>query len=147
MDTSFKKTLFGFNKDEVNTYVEKVLGEFNAKIKHLEEENSMLKKENGELTKKYEALNSEREKILKEKDLIAQAIINANEKAELIVEEARIRAVDERNTVHGLVEAEKEKLVDMKERIRFLQETVSQTLRAHEGQLKNIVDKDDEREE
>ena len=146
MEKGFKKTLFGFNKADVNSYVAKMLDEFDAKIKQLENENSRLKRDNEEIVSKYETLCSEREKILKDKERIAEAIINANEKAEIIVEQAKQKAIEERNMVHELVESEKEKLVDIKERIRLLSKTVSDTLKVHEDQLNNIVENDDERE-
>ena len=63
----FGTSLFGFKKADVNAYLERVIREFDKRLKELEAENSELKSQNNELRSKYEQLSQEADSIVKEK--------------------------------------------------------------------------------
>ena len=59
-------------------------------------------------------------------------------------EEARLKAIDERNKIQEITEKEKEKLVDIKEEIRTLKTVITNTLKKFEVQLDSIVNESSE---
>jgi cell division septum initiation protein DivIVA len=91
----FGNSLFGFNKQNVNSYIENLIKEFENKIKGYEAEIDRLANENRELREKYEKLAAEEERIYQEKERIAEALLHAQEKAQLIIEEAMVKAKEE----------------------------------------------------
>jgi len=136
----FGNTLFGFSKQDVNSYIENLIKDFENKIKGYEAEIDRLTNENRELRQKYEKIAAEEERIYQEKERIAEVLLQAQKNAQLMIEEARIKAIEERNKIQEITEKEKEKLVDIKEQIRTLKMVVTNTLKKYEAQLDGIVD-------
>ena len=146
----FGNALFGFNKHDVNSYIESFIKDFENKIKEYEEEILRLTNENKEIKFKYEQISEKEGKINEEKERIAEVLIKAQEKAQLMVEDAKKKAIEERNKIQELTEQEKEKLIDIKEQIRMLKKTITGTLKKFEVQLGGIIqetEKNDSSEE
>lgn len=140
----FRTALNGFNKDDVNTYIEKMLQEFENNLKVREEEIVRLKNENNELRTKYNELSQKADQINEDRERIADVLIKAEEKAQLVVEEAKIRANEEKNKIEEIIEEEKEKLVDIKEEIRILRRSIVATLKKYDSQLGEIIAEEDQ---
>ena len=136
----FGNTLFGFNKHDVNSYIENLLKDFENKVKEHEVEIARLSNENKELRCKYEQILTKEEKTNQEKERIAEVLIKAQEKAQLMIEDAKTKAIEERNKIQEITEQEKEKLVDIKEEIRILKKSITGTLKKYEVQLGGIID-------
>lgn len=141
----FGTSLFGFKKSDVNLYIEKILREFDEKLKGKDEEINSLKNQGKELKVKLEEFIQKSDQINEDKTKIVEVLIKAQEKADMIVEEAKIQAVEEKKKLEGMVEEEKEKLVDMKAELKVLKSEVISTLKKYEGHLSEIIsDKDGE---
>jgi cell division initiation protein len=134
------KFMGGFKKSDVNVYIEKMLAEFDEKMEKKDLEIASLTNElrrerikNEEILKKADEINEDRNKI-------ANVLIRAQEKAELIMEEAREQAVEEKKNLDAMVEQEKEKLVDAKAELRALKGNVIETLKKFDEELENLIE-------
>ena len=136
----------GFNKADVNTYIEKILREFDDKLKEKEDEIVVLNNQSKEYRVKYEELLKRADQINEDRAKIASVLIRAQEKAELMVEDARIEAIEEKKKLEDVIEREKERLVDIRQEMKALKGEVVSTLKKYESQLGNFI-KDDEDEE
>lgn len=136
----FRNSLFGFNRSDVNTYIEKMLKEFDDKLKEKEDEIASLKSNNKEIRIRYEDLARKSDEINEDRAKIADVLIKAQEKGQVMIEEARHQAIDEKKKLEELVENEKEKLVDIKKELKLLKSEVVSTLKKYEGQLSDIIE-------
>lgn len=139
----FGTSMFGFAKSDVNSYIEKMLREFDEKLKNKDDEIGALKNQLKEVRFKYDELKRNAEQINEDRSKIASILLKAQEKAEEMLEEAKKQALDEKKKLEHLVEEEREKLVDVKGELKTLKSEVVKTLKKYEGQL-NSITKDDE---
>jgi predicted ribosome quality control (RQC) complex YloA/Tae2 family protein len=139
----FRTSLFGFKKSDINSYFEKILKEFDDKLKQKDDEISDLKNQSREYKNKYEELLKKADQINEDRAKIADVLIKAQEKAEIMLDEAKTEATEEKRKIEIAIEQEKEKLVDIKEEIKVLKAEVVNTLKKYEGQLNEIIDSDE----
>jgi hypothetical protein len=135
----FGTSLFGFKKGDVNKYIELMLKEFDEKLKEKNEEINSLKNHNKEIKAKLDDFIQKSDQINEDRSKIAEVLIKAQEKADMIVEDARIQAIDEKKKLEEMIENEKEKLVDMKAEIKILKAEVISTLKKYEGNLSEMI--------
>jgi len=110
----FGIAFLGFDKKDVTSYIDKIVKEYEGKFREKDNEiytlsnvNNMLKEENNKLLKKLNEIEIGKERI-------ASVLIKANEKADLIMEEAKRRAETEKKEIEGQIEKEKLKLNNIK---------------------------------
>ncbi|RCX17949.1 cell division initiation protein [Anaerobacterium chartisolvens] len=137
----FRTSILGFKRTDVNTYIEKILKEFDDKLQEKDEQISAfvnqikdMKLRYGELAQKADQVNDDRAKI-------GDVLIKAQEKADLIIEDAKNKAMEEKRRIEVVIEQEREKLVDLKSEIRFLKSELTSTLKKYENQLNNMLEK------
>lgn len=135
----FSTSLFGFKKKDVNSYLEKMNKEYEEKIRYKEKEIADIKAQYRDIKSKYDELNTCFEQLQEDREKIANAFITAHEKAETIIDEARQQAILEKKTLEQQVEAEKEKLVDIKQELKVLKVEVVDKLKKYEGELSYII--------
>lgn len=135
----FGTSLFGFRKTDVNAYIEKILGEFDSRLREKEDEITALKAQNREIRLKHEELLKKTDLIVEDRTKIADVLIKAQEKAEQLLEDARREALAEKKRLEEEIEQEKEKLVDIKREVKLLKSGLISTLRNYDSQLDNLV--------
>jgi archaellum component FlaC len=135
----FRTSLFGFGKSDVNLYIEKILKEFDDKLKAKDEEIADLKEQVKDIKSKYDDLVSKADMINEDRSKIAEVLIKAQEKAEIILEDARAEALEEKKKLEETIEAEKEKLVDIKRELNILKTEAINALKKYESQLSGII--------
>jgi len=140
----FRLSIRGFNKEDVNKYIESVIDDFERKLKEKDDEISALREENSQLRMKYEELLKKEQQINEERARVADVLIKAEEKAQMIIKEAEERANEERLKIEEIIEKEKEKLVDIKEEIRALRKGITFTLKKYNEQLEDILGEQEE---
>lgn len=128
----------GFKKSDVNSYIEKMLGEFNEKLKEKDDEIEALKIESRDYRAKYEELHSISDQIIEDRNKIAEVLIKAQEKADMMLVDAREEALGERRSLEDSIEKEKERLVDIRQEMKALKEEIACTLRKFETQLDTL---------
>lgn len=135
----FKTSPFGFNKSDVNSYIEKMLREFEDKLKQKDEEISILTSQIRDIKAKYEEFTVQSNQIREDREKIVAVLVKAQEQAQSILEEARKQSLEERKKLEEINEREKEKIVDMKEKVKYLRGEVVDTLRGFEESLSTVV--------
>lgn len=140
----FRNSLFGFNKVDVNAYIEKLLREFDDKLKEKDDEVASLKNQNRDLKQKYEELFKKADQINEDREKIASVLIRAQEQAQAMLQEARMEALDEKKKLEETIECEKEKLVDIRQELKSLKSEVVNTLKKYDEQLGEIINEDQE---
>lgn len=138
----FGTSLFGFKKVDVNTYIEKLLREFDDKLKEKDEEIAALKNQNREFKQKYEDLFKKADQINEDRERIASVLIKAQQQAQSMLLEARQEALEEKRKLEETIEIEKEKLVDIRQELKTLKSEVVNTLKKYEAQLGGIINEE-----
>ncbi len=137
----------GFKKTDVNAYIEKILGEFDIKLKEKDDEISQLKSQNKDVRTRYEELLTKADQINEDRAKISEVLIKAQEKADMMMETARQEALEEKRLLEDAIEQDKEKLVDIRQEIKSLKGEIVSTLKKYEAQLVTIVQDNEEDEE
>lgn len=138
----FGTSLFGFKKVDVNTYIEKLLREFDDKLKEKDDEIAALKNQNREFKQKYEELFKKADQINEDRERIASVLIKAQQQAQSMLQEARQEALEEKKKLEETIEIEKEKLVDIRQELKTLKSEVVNTLKKYEAQLGGIINEE-----
>ncbi len=137
----------GFKKADVNTYIEKILREFDDKLKEKEDEIAQLRNQNKDIKARYDELLNNANQVAEDRVKISEVLIKAQEQAGLIVENARNEAIDEKRQLEQTIEKDKEKLVDIRQDIKALKNEIVSTLRRYEAQLVDIIGVDEKSDE
>lgn len=135
----FGASLFGFKKSDVNNYIERILEEFDSRLKEKDKELDRLREKNREITLKYDELSQKASLIEESREKIAGVLIKAEEKAESMLVEAQEKAMEEKARIEKLVEEEKEKLIDVKRELKVLKEDAVNTLNKYQTQMQQII--------
>lgn len=137
----FGTALFlGFKKLDVNSYIEKMLREFDDKLKDKDNEIDQLKNQTRDLKQKYEDALKHFNEVSDDRAKIGDVLIKAQEKAELMLQEAKLKADEEKKKLDEVIEQEKKKLTDIKGEVKLLKEVITNTLHKYQGDLEEIVD-------
>jgi len=134
----------GFKKADVNAYIEKILGEFDDKLKEKDDEIASLKLQGKDTRTKYEELQKRSDQINEDRAKIAEVLIKAQEKADLMLENARLEALEEKRQLEETIEHDKEKLVDIRQEVKSLKGEIVDMLRKYESQLGEVVRDEEE---
>jgi cell division initiation protein len=142
--TSF---LGGFKKSDVNSYIEQLVEQHSAEVKANEKEIENLKNQCKEYRLKYEELLNKSSQIEEDRAKIADVLIKAQEKAERMVEDARIEALEEKKKLEDTIEREREKLVDIRQQIKTLKSEFVSALKRYDSQLGSFIDESEGEDE
>jgi cell division initiation protein len=134
----FGSSPFGFNKSDVNAYIEKILQEFDQRLKEKDDEISNLKLQIREMKTRYESTSQDSQILSKEKERIAGALIKAQEKADAIIEEARARAAEEKARLEQALETERERIIDIKRDIKSIKAQVVEMLTKYQSLVNEV---------
>jgi cell division initiation protein len=131
--------MFGFRKADVNAYIEKILGEFDSKLKEKDDELASVKAQNRDIKTKHDELLKKADQINEDRAKIADVLIKAQEKAEQLLDDARSEALAEKKRLEEDIEREREKLVDIKQDVKRMRSEVAETLKRYDSQLVELV--------
>lgn len=134
-EKKFGTSMFGFKRADVNAYIERIIREFDQRLKEKDDENSALKSQLKELKQKYDQLSHDTEALMRDKEKIAGVLLQAQETAEMMMAEAKDKAIKEKNRLSELLESEREKFVDMRRELKELRKQIHDMLLKYEQQL------------
>ena len=117
----FRGALFGYNKKDVQKYVEEISSNFYAQINEL-------KAEIDKLNSRKSEIDIQREEIEKKKAAISEAIISAQEQGEKIVAAAREKADLEYKEAQQNIADENQKLIKIRREILNIRRSAIKTL-------------------
>lgn len=137
-EKKFGSSAFGFNKSDVNAYIEKIIHEFDQRLKEKDDEISNLKLQIREMKTRYESNTQDSQIISKEKERIASALIQAQEKADAIMEDAKARAAEEKTRLEQTLESEREHIIDIKRDVKNIKTQVVDMLLKYQSLLSEV---------
>lgn len=145
-EKKFGSSVFGFNKSDVNAYIEKIIHEFDQRLKEKDDEISNLKLQIREMKTRYESASQSSQNLTKDKERIASALIQAQEKADTILEQAKARAEEERMVLDRALEGEREQIIDIKRDIKTIRSQVADMLSKYQTILNDVDNYIEEKE-
>ena len=138
-EKKFGSSMFGFKRADVNAYIERIIREFDHRLREKDEEIANFKLRFNELQAKYDQLYQNAEYLIKEKEKIAGVLLQAQEKAETMMVEAQDKALKEKVRLDHTLETEREKIVDIKRDLKSLKSHISEILTNFESELNSAI--------
>jgi len=134
-EKKFRSGMSGYNKDDVNEYIERILSEFDSRLKEKDDEISSLKLQLRDIRNKLDVAGTDAGSIAKDREKISLVLIQAQQKADSMLDEARSEAEKERLRLENLLESHRESLIDIKRDIRDMKSHVADLLAKYATQL------------
>lgn len=136
-DKKFTSEMFGYSKKEVEEYIKDLKADYEGRLQVEKAEVNRLSNEITIIRKKLERYDSE---YLQKQEKVANALITAEDQSKAIVESARQEAINEKNRIEALIEAEKEKLLDIKKEVIELKERTVQVLEKYNSTMSELLE-------
>ena len=138
MDENISKGLFGLNKKEVESYIAEIKKDYEQELRKQNQELLSMKSENTKLNDRINQLLSDRKEIEEAKKNISDVLFKAEQQAKQIIEDAKSKAIEERQEIDAQIEAEKEKLIDAKIELAMLKDKAKEVMTRFADDLTNL---------
>ena len=122
MEENISKGLFGLKRTDVENYIADLKKDYEAELKRQNQELLNMKNENAKLNERLNEFLSDRKEIEEAKKNISDVLFKAEQQAKQILEDAKAKAIEERQEIDAQIEAEKEKLIDAKIELAMLKD-------------------------
>lgn len=138
MDENISKGFFGLNRKDVENYIADMKKDYEEELKRQNQELLAMKNENSKLNDRINQLLNDRKEIEEAKKNISDVLFKAEQQAKQIVEDAKSKAIEERQEIDVQIEAEKEKLIDAKIEIAMLKDKAKEVMSKFADDLTNL---------
>ena len=122
MEENISKGLFGLKRTDVENYIADLKKDYEAELKRQNQELLNMKNENAKLNERLNSYLNDRKEIEEAKKNISDVLFKAEQQAKQILEDAKAKAMEERQEIDAQIEAEKEKLIDAKIELAMLKD-------------------------
>jgi chromosome segregation ATPase len=122
MEENISKGLFGLKRADVENYIADLRKDYEAELRRQNQELLNMKTENAKLNDRLNKYLSDKKEIEEAKKNISDVLFKAEQQAKQIVEDAKNKAIEERQEIDAQIEAEKEKLIDAKIELAMLKD-------------------------
>lgn len=122
MEENISKGLFGLKRTDVENYIADLKKDYEAELRRQNQELLTMKTENAKLNERLNEYLSDRKEIEEAKKNISDVLFKAELQAKQIIEDAKNKAMEERQEIDAQIEAEKEKLIDAKIELAMLKD-------------------------
>lgn len=136
-ERKFDTEMFGYAKKDVEEYIKDMKADYEGRIQLEKAEVNRLSNEITIIRKKLERYDSE---YLEKQEKVANALITAEDQSKAIIENARQEAINEKNRIESLIEAEKEKLLDIKKEVVELKERTVRVLEKYNETMSDLLE-------
>lgn len=136
-EKKFGTEMFGYEKKEVDEYIREMKADYESNIQAEKAEINRLSNEITIIRKKLERYDVE---YLEKQEKVANALITAEDQARNILEQARQEALNEKRRIEAVIEAEKEKLLDIKKEVIDLKERTVRVLEKYNETMTELLD-------
>lgn len=136
-EKKFNTEMFGYEKKEVDEYIREMKADYESNIQAEKAEINRLSNEITIIRKKLERYDVE---YLEKQEKVANALITAEDQARNILEQARQEALNEKRRIEAVIEAEKEKLLDIKKEVIDLKERTVRVLEKYNETMTELLD-------
>lgn len=138
MDENISKGFFGLNRKDVENYIADMKKDYEEELKRQNQELLTMKNENSKLNDRINQLLNDRKEIEEAKKNISDVLFKAEQQAKQIVEDAKSKAIEERQEIDVQIEAEKEKLIDAKIELAMLKDKAKEVMSKFADDLTNL---------
>lgn len=138
MDENISKGFFGLNRKDVENYIADMKKNYEEELKRQNQELLAMKNENSKLNDRINQLLNDRKEIEEAKKNISDVLFKAEQQAKQIVEDAKSKAIEERQEIDVQIEAEKEKLIDAKIELAMLKDKAKEVMSKFADDLTNL---------
>ncbi len=138
MDENISKGFFGLNRKDVENYIADMKKDYEEELKRQNQELLAMKNENSKLNDRINQLLNDRKEIEEAKKNISDVLFKAEQQAKQIVEDAKSKAIEERQEIDVQIEAEKEKLIDAKIELAMLKDKAKEVMSKFADDLTNL---------
>ena len=122
MEENISKGLFGLKRTDVENYIADLKKDYEAELRRQNQELLNMKNENAKLNERLNEYLNDRKEIEEAKKNISDVLFKAELQAKQIIEDAKTKAMEERQEIDAQIEAEKEKLIDAKIELAMLKD-------------------------
>ncbi len=136
-EKKFDSEMFGYDKRQVEEYIKTLKADYESR---LQAERSDANRVSNELTIVKKKLERYELDYIEKQEKVANALITAEDQAKKIVETSRTEAMQEKERIEGLIEMEKEKLLDIKKEVIDLKEKTMKLLEKYSQEMNNLLD-------
>ncbi len=136
-EKKFNTEMFGYDKKEVEEYLREMKADYESNLQAEKAEINRLSNEITIIRKKLERYDTE---YIEKQEKVANALITAEDQARNILENARQEALNEKQRIESVIEAEKEKLLDIKREVIDLKERTVRVLEKYNETMTELLD-------
>jgi chromosome segregation ATPase len=137
---NFKGKLFGFDRQEVSSYIRKARSDHEKEMEKKEKEIVDLRRKNKLSEEKVNELQAKIEEIYDQKAKVADVLLKVQEKADLLEEETVKKCEEKKSELDNQISQKVEELDKIKKDIGALKEDVVVVLDRYRTQLENVVE-------
>ena len=138
MEDNISTGLFGLNRRDVENYIADLKKDYEEELRRQNQELLAMKTENSELNERLNQLLSNQRELDEAKRNISDVLFKAEQQAKQIVEDAKTKAIEERQEIDTLIEAEKEKLIDAKIELAMLKDKARDLISKFTDDITNL---------
>lgn len=138
MEENISKGFFGLKRVDVENYIADLKKDYEAELKRQNQELLSMKNENAKLNERLNEYLNDRKEIEEAKKNISDVLFKAELQAKQIVEDAKAKAIEERQEIDAQIEAEKEKLIDAKIELAMLKDKAKDIMTKFTDDITNL---------
>lgn len=138
MEDNISKGLFGLNKKEVEIYIADLKQGYEQELSRQNEALRSMKEENSKLNERLNQFLNDKREIELAKQNISDVLFKAEQQAKQILDDARVKANEERQELDTLLEQEKEKLIDAKLELAMLKDKAKEIMMKFSDDIANL---------
>lgn len=138
MEDNISTGLFGLNRRDVENYIADLKKDYEEELRRQNQELLAMKTENSKLNERLNQLLSNQRELDEAKRNISDVLFKAEQQAKQIVEDAKTKAIEERQEIDTLIEAEKEKLIDAKIELAMLKDKAKDLISKFTDDITNL---------
>ncbi len=134
-----KRSLFGYSKKSVLSYIDEIVSDYEKQANELREENSEVKKQNQTLMNENASHFKKIEEYEAERESVSGAIISAQLRAKKMLEEADQEMAELKANKAAEIALADEELKKLKDEIANLKLSAIATLHKYEAQMDDLI--------
>lgn len=136
-EKKFDNEMFGYDKKQVEEYIREMKADSESIVQAEKAEVNRLSNEITIIRKKLERYDLE---YISRQEKVANALITAEDQAKTILSSAREEAMKEKHRIESVIEAEKEKLLEIKRELIELKEKTIRMLEKHNIEITGLLE-------
>lgn len=137
-ENNISKKMFGLSKKDVESYIADLKKGYEEELTKQNKELQSMKNENAKLNERLNEFLNDRKEMELAKQNISDVLFKAEEQAKQIIEDAKTKAMEERQDLDVMLEQEKEKLIDAKLELAMLKDKAKEIMEKFTDDIANL---------